>query len=381
MSKQLLFYITLISFFSLNLFFINSSNIAYATAKSCPKPIAVTNPDPLLNDTSDATFIIDLGSEQNRDDPTIQGWKMEFICGNLQLQKDAAKVDETKISTRLSGTDTMFWRCIFSLGNHPNGIKVKQVVANKGDADYCFASYTVTNSAQQCELSLDPKNDITSATNLSISGKNLTSGGRFVVFFDENTTKGITDYVETPNFKDYKIPISFMSPGQHSISLRTRINNNTWPNAASAFSNPLCKVAFTIGTPSQPGAIIPSSSNSQGCQGEDCTRAAGISCDPKDGTKGGTGGILTAIGCIPTEPTALVQGIIKVAIGAGGGIALLLMIYGAFQMITSAGNPDGVKKGHEQITSAVIGLLFIIFAVMLLKVIGVDILQIPGFSP
>lgn len=128
-----------------------------------------------------------------------------------------------------------------------------------------------------------------------------------------------------------------------------------------------------------PGQPTPTSSPS-GCTGSNCTSAGGISCDPKTGLAGSEG-VLTAIGCIPTKPTALVQGILKFAVGAGGGIALLLMFYGAFQMITSSGNPDGVKKGHEQITSAVLGLLFIIFAVMLLKIIGVDILQIPGFKP
>ncbi len=95
--------------------------------------------------------------------------------------------------------------------------------------------------------------------------------------------------------------------------------------------------------------------------------------------EGGQEGIETAIGCIPTDFNKMVEAISKLAMGMGGGIALLLMISGAFRMITSAGNPDAVKAGSEQFTSAIIGLLFIIFAVLLLKVIGVDILKIPGF--
>lgn len=91
-------------------------------------------------------------------------------------------------------------------------------------------------------------------------------------------------------------------------------------------------------------------------------------------------GIQTAIGCVPTEPTQFILAVSRLATGMGGGIALLLMIVGAFKMITSAGNPDSVKAGSEQITSAIIGLLFIIFAVLLLKVIGVDILALPGFG-
>ncbi len=124
-----------------------------------------------------------------------------------------------------------------------------------------------------------------------------------------------------------------------------------------------------------------------GCTGPNCTSAAGQSCNTKSDPPGaivppGTGdGIMTAIGCVPTQPAALIQGLLKVAVGAGGGIALLLMIIGAFRMIISVGNPEGVKAGHEQFTSAIIGLLFIIFAVFLLKVIGVDLLGLPGFSP
>ena len=49
-------------------------------------------------------------------------------------------------------------------------------------------------------------------------------------------------------------------------------------------------------------------------------------------------------------------------------------------MITSQGNPETVKKGQDQFSSAVIGLLFIIFSVLLLQFIGVDILSLPGFG-
>lgn len=98
-------------------------------------------------------------------------------------------------------------------------------------------------------------------------------------------------------------------------------------------------------------------------------------CDPSDPSK-----IDTALGCIPTKPINLIQDLLTFATGIGGGVALLLMISGAFQMITSAGNAEAVKKGQEQFSSAVIGLLFIIFSVLLLQIIGVDILQIPGFS-
>lgn len=88
----------------------------------------------------------------------------------------------------------------------------------------------------------------------------------------------------------------------------------------------------------------------------------------------------TVLGSVPTDPVQLIQKLLTFATGIGGGVALLLMISGAFQMITSAGNAEAVKKGQEQFSSAVMGLLFIIFSVILLQIIGVNILSIPGFK-
>lgn len=94
----------------------------------------------------------------------------------------------------------------------------------------------------------------------------------------------------------------------------------------------------------------------------------------------GEKGSWTALGCIPTEPEAFTKFLLGFAIGIGGGIAFLLMIFGGLQIIFSGGNPDKVKAGKEIITAALGGLLLIIFSVFILKIIGVDILQIPGFG-
>jgi len=93
-----------------------------------------------------------------------------------------------------------------------------------------------------------------------------------------------------------------------------------------------------------------------------------------------TFGIQTAIGCIPTDPSAFVGWVFKLGTFLGGGIAFLLMAWGTFLTMTSAGDPEKLKQGKDIIVSAVSGLLFIIFAVFLLRLIGVDILQIPGFQ-
>ncbi|MBU1071577.1 hypothetical protein KKG65_04205 [Patescibacteria group bacterium] len=91
--------------------------------------------------------------------------------------------------------------------------------------------------------------------------------------------------------------------------------------------------------------------------------------------------IETAIGCISTnvESGGFVGSLLELAIGLGGGIALLLILYGTFIVTTSAGNPDKLTQGKEIISSAVSGLLFIILSIVLLNLIGVKILAIPGF--
>jgi len=91
-----------------------------------------------------------------------------------------------------------------------------------------------------------------------------------------------------------------------------------------------------------------------------------------------TGEIETGLGCIPTTTQGFVSTILTIAISLGGGIALLLILYGTFIVTTSAGIPDKLNEGQETISAAVQGLVFIIMSIVLLNLIGIKILQIPG---
>lgn len=89
----------------------------------------------------------------------------------------------------------------------------------------------------------------------------------------------------------------------------------------------------------------------------------------------------TAIGCIPfSEPNSFMSFFLRWAIGLGGGIAFLLVVYSGFIILTSQGNPERLKAGQELLSSAIMGLILLVFATFILRVIGVDILVIPGFS-
>lgn len=109
-----------------------------------------------------------------------------------------------------------------------------------------------------------------------------------------------------------------------------------------------------------------------------CSKAGGDPCPDPDKTRGPA--FKTAIGCVHTNPAEFVKDLMKFVIGIGGGLAFLMMLLGAYQMLSSAGNPETLKAGQDRLTSAVIGLLFIIFTVLLLQIIGLDILAIPGFG-
>ena len=90
--------------------------------------------------------------------------------------------------------------------------------------------------------------------------------------------------------------------------------------------------------------------------------------------------INTAIGEISTEPQGFVKRIFSLVLGIAGGIALILIIISGYKFMASQGNPEALTGARDQLTSAVVGLLFIIFAFVILQVIGVDILKIPGFG-
>jgi len=94
------------------------------------------------------------------------------------------------------------------------------------------------------------------------------------------------------------------------------------------------------------------------------------------------GGYWSGVGCIyfSNWQTFFEKNVFGLLIGLAGIISLFCIIYAAFQIQTSSGNAEKVKKAQELLTSCIMGLMLIIFSVFILKLIGVDILKIPGFS-
>ncbi|RJR15736.1 hypothetical protein C4579_01505 [Candidatus Microgenomates bacterium] len=89
-------------------------------------------------------------------------------------------------------------------------------------------------------------------------------------------------------------------------------------------------------------------------------------------------GVLTAFGCIPANPQDVVERLLQIAIAIAGGIAFLMICYAGITLMLAGSNPEQLNHGKEILLSAISGLFLIIFSVVILRIIGVDILQIPG---
>lgn len=375
--------------------------VSVASCSTSPEDIGL-----IYNDTPAARMVIDVG---NNAESGVTSWRVEFLCGVLGGAVGGRQVVNIPLGSEPGSTNIGFnvnntRGCEFDPNNNSLGVKVKAIIGGQ-ERDFCDASYTVINRDHLCRLAIEPNRDIkiglvgNNATPLRVRAENLSANGNYALFFN-NTPIGVdllnlnTGGYRVNNVSfPINIPINLVSIGPHNISLRTR--NNKPPPAAlipvvpipflvggsivdlpGYFNGPACRIDFTIGDDRNPGSVISSSNTAGGVtpvSSIPATSADKSICDG-DPTQ-----IKTAIGCIHTKPVDFIKDTLKFAIGIAGGIAFLLMIYGVFQMLTSAGNPDSLKSGQTILTNAIIGLLFIIFSTLLLKIIGVDILGIGDY--
>jgi hypothetical protein len=93
-------------------------------------------------------------------------------------------------------------------------------------------------------------------------------------------------------------------------------------------------------------------------------------------------GYYTALGCIQRQDggVGIIQALVTIGLNLAGGVALLMILAAGFKFSISQGDPKRTAEAKEMLTSAIVGLLFVIFSVTILRFIGVDILRIPGFG-
>ncbi len=406
--------IILYSFIFVNPVFADVSSI-----KACDNPIVQVEPidrsrsgydGPLLSDDKKARFTIDVNRAANESNSKITKWYMEWQCGvslgigplqkQVNFQKNEAQNSpaDRNIFSDLDNSGTLVNRCEFDPSNNPIRIRVK-AVTNSQEVDWCDATYLVADADKLCKLNLTPSTNIVPGKNLTVSGTDLTQDGKFILLFDNQpiwtnkltlgTPLGATidfnkinlNSPSTPTFDGYQIDQQYLTRGEHQISLNRITRNLLNSNFLTGRSvndlieqTPLCTISFTVGDAANPGSIksttggdLTTSSSGTACIGTECTLSGGSRTNCSNG-------IDTAIGCIQTDPVNLTKDLLRFVIAISGGIAFLLMLIGAFGMITSAGNPDNLAASRDRFVKAIEGLLFVIFAVLLMKIIGVDIL-------
>jgi len=90
--------------------------------------------------------------------------------------------------------------------------------------------------------------------------------------------------------------------------------------------------------------------------------------------------INTAIGNVGVKPELFVGKVFQFVLAIAGFGAIILIIYSGYLFMTSQGDKERIAGARETITSAIVGLLFIILSFIILEIIGFDILRIPGFG-
>lgn len=102
---------------------------------------------------------------------------------------------------------------------------------------------------------------------------------------------------------------------------------------------------------------------------------------PCPSQKGECKSIDTALGTIDVnDPGAFIKTAFGILLSISGGIAVLLIVFSGYRIMMAQGDPEKLKGAREMLTSAIIGLLFMIFSVTILQILGVDIFHIPGFT-
>ncbi len=68
-------------------------------------------------------------------------------------------------------------------------------------------------------------------------------------------------------------------------------------------------------------------------------------------------------------PAVIIGTVIKSFLGVVGGLSLVMMVYGGFQWLTSAGNDEKVKRGTQTMMWSIIGLVVVLASYLLVNTV------------
>jgi hypothetical protein len=195
--------------------------------------------------------------------------------------------------------------------------------------------------------------------------------------------------------EDATIPIDLNCTCDHSLQEQTtKINGNNGftcsgklPDGKTASQHTFC--SSNVNCVANPGAVIiaPGIWGGQPAKDVQCKVVTYEPPKPPQppcqhfNLNGGCDVVGSSIGQLNTQPGPFIIRMLNILLGAGGGIAAILIMRAGYQLMSSQGNPEGIQKGREQLIAAIVGLLFLIFSFVLFQTIAVDILKVPGITP
>jgi hypothetical protein len=71
-----------------------------------------------------------------------------------------------------------------------------------------------------------------------------------------------------------------------------------------------------------------------------------------------------------TTVDSFMSSVIALAVPLSAISAFVLLVFAAYRLMTSQGNPDKLKEAQEVITNAIVGFLFILLSVVILLLIS-----------
>lgn len=103
------------------------------------------------------------------------------------------------------------------------------------------------------------------------------------------------------------------------------------------------------------------------------------------------GAQFTMLGCIKsnTNPLSIISEgparsladiLLSTVLSIVGGIAFLYLLYGAFLLMTSQGDPERLNQGKKAVYGAITGLIFSLSTILIIRTIASGILKIPGIQ-
>lgn len=101
------------------------------------------------------------------------------------------------------------------------------------------------------------------------------------------------------------------------------------------------------------------------------------------------GRMYTMIGCIKTDSAgftqqgaaaSVIQAMLDLVFRVVGGIAFIYFIYGSFLILTSQADPERLNHGRQTLYGSIVGLIFALLSIFIVRIIATGILRIPGFS-